>query len=321
MPLIVGSVTPPGQGGPVVAPRDRPAAWWIDPTGQRWELNDDGNDSLRFLINGVKGVNASVPITITTDDRARGGTAVRHIQKGPRLLTLPVRLEGPDHTAFLKTWRDFEDAICRTSDDFAPGWFVVARPDGTARRIQAWYQDGFDDTGADASGMTWDSVVLTMYCPDGHWQDLVETVATRQGSPGGVDFLSPYPMLSSDQTLGDSVVHNPGQVEAWTNWTITGPASLITATNSAVADGENTWTLDPTAVLGTALAAGQTITITGDPPLITGPGTGDWNLAMDWAHSDLWPLLRGDNPVNFAVSGAGAGTSIELRFAPRYRSA
>ena len=321
MPLIVGAAAPPGQGGPVAEPRDSPAAWWIDPTGQRWELTDSGDGSLRFLTDGVKGANGSVPVTFTTDDRARGGTAVRWIQKGPRLLTLPVFMEGADHGSFIKGWRDFEDAICRTTDDNTPGWFVLARPDGTARRIAAWYQDGFEESGNAKSAMTWDSIVLTMYCPDPHWQDLNETVELREGAPGGVDFLSPYPTLSSDRTLGASTVHNPGQVEAWPDWTITGPASLITATNSAVDDGENTWTLDPTAVLGTALAAGQTITIAGDPPLITGPGDGNWNLAMDWAHSDLWPLLRGDNPVNFAVSGAGAGTSIEMRFAARYRSA
>jgi hypothetical protein len=317
MPLIVGTVTPPGDGGPPTAPRDRPAAWWIDPVGGRWELTDDGNDSMRFLLTGVKGVNAAVDITITTDDRPRGGTAVRHIQPGARLITLPVRLEGPDHARFTRTWRDWEDAVCRTSDD-GPGWLVVARPDGTARRIQAYYQDGFEESANAGSAVTWDAVVLTMYCPDGYWQDLTETVATRQGAPGGVDYLAPYPSVSSSQTLGATVVHNPGQVPTWPEWTITGPASLITAVNDTTGQ---TWTLDPTAVLGAALGAGQVVTITGDPPTITGPGTGDWNVGMDWAHSDLWPLLRGDNQVEFTVAGASAGTSIEMRFAARYRSA
>jgi hypothetical protein len=59
----------------------------------------------------------------------------------------------------------------------------------------------------------------------------------------------------------------------------------------------------------------------GNPPQVTGPGPGQWDTAIDWSTSDLWPLVPGDNQVRFTVAGVQPGTSITAQFYPRYETA
>ena len=317
MPIIAGTVViPPGQGEPVHV-ADVPAAWWIDPHGVRWELTDTAPTSRWWTLQGVKGLGSLPPVQITSSAVPRGGQQVQWIQPDARLITWPLVYAGRSHAEFLSVSRGLADAFGATQSN-GPGTLVVARPDGTARQIQAWYQDGWEESGDQGSGIRWDKVAVNLFAASPWWTDTEPVVITRQGSGVPVDFLDDYPSVSSSQTLGATTVTNPGRVDAWPDWTITGPASEITATNNTTGA---TWTLTPSVVLGADLTAGQTITISGDPITITGPGTDPWEPAVDWASGDLWPLVPGVNDITFTVSGDGSATSISAQFYPRHRTA
>jgi hypothetical protein len=115
-----------------------------------------------------------------------------------------------------------------------------------------------------ATGITWDSAVVTLWCEDPYWVD-AETVTVHREQGSGQDFLEPYPSVSSSQVLGTTLVHNPGDVMVWPTWTITGPASLVTFTRD---DTGESFAINPSSVSGSLLATEQVIVST-DPPRVT----------------------------------------------------
>ena len=315
MPIVSGAsapVSPPPTSTPA---RPSLTLTWVDPTGREWPLIR-ATGSRWWTTPDLKGVQSAVPVNITSDDRPRGGTVVRHIQDVARLITLPLMLHTPDYEAFYQDRRDLVDAFTRTSYD-GPGTLVVARPDGTARQISAYYQDGWSEGGVEA--LRYDVAALTLYCPDPWWQDTVSTEVLRTGAAGSTeDYLNPLFSVTSSQTLGSTVVTNDGQGRAWPVWTITGPCSGVTATNNT---NGLAWSFDPAPVLAGPLGSGDVVTIGGDPPTITGPGSSSWVPAVDWSHSDIWPLERGDNDIDFSVSGPGTGTAISMTYTKRWETA
>lgn len=291
---------------------------WFSPAGVEHPLSVlDFDVTGYFAAVGVAGLGAA-PVEFSTDQMPRGGTTVRHVQPQARLITLPIFVEGADHTEFIARWRALVAAFT-TTRRLGAGTLQVARPDGTVRLIDAWYQTGWDHDPEFPA--TADHAVLTLYCPDPFWRAAEATVITRTDAPGGVDYLSPYMTVSSSQTLGATVAANPGSIEAWPTWRLTGPASALTATNNTT--GES-FEIDIATFRGSDLLAGETVTITTEPPSLTGPDVGgstNWTGALNWPDAILWGLDPGDNDVDFVVSGSGVGTVIEAEFFARYETA
>lgn len=316
MPLLVSATTV--EVSPVVVDEPRvvtpefdtrvPRFSWIAPDGQEWPL-----DSPRlgwFTPRGRAGLGAA-PVEQVADPYPRGGSRVRHIQPQARVITWPLFVEGVSHLQFVERWRALVRAFTSTRR-LGPGRLRVMRPDGTAREIEAFYQAGFD--GEPGWGHTFDQVVLSLYCEDPYWR-AAEAVSLPYGTDAAVSYLDPHLTVSPSSVLGVATATNPGDVEAWPEWTIVGPASAVTATNNTT--GES-FTLTP---IGSALTADQTVTITTDPPSVRGPAGQVWTGALNWPGAVLWGLQPGLNDVTFAVSGATSGTSITLSYVPRYETA
>jgi hypothetical protein len=193
----------------------------------------------------------------------------------------------------------------------------VARPDGTARRIAVIYREGWDGRGQTATGITWDSAVVTLLCEDPYWVDVVPVSVHREQGVG-VDYLVPYPSVSSSQVLGATTVFNGGDADVWPEWTVTGPATSIVFTREDTGDA---FTLDMTATSHGPLLAGETVTIATDPPSVRS-GTGE-NLisGLDWPDAVLWPLPPGQTPVTFQLNGSGPTSAVDMTFYPRYETA
>jgi hypothetical protein len=189
-----------------------------------------------------------------------------------------------------------------------PGVLRVRRPDGGTREIDAYYQSGLE--GEPGQGHVSARVVVSLYCPDGFWRDSAERIETRSHQAGG-PYLRPYITVSSGRVLGDTDIVNPGEVDGWPVWTITGPATSVTATHRDLGEA---FTLTYT------LLAGQPIIIVtgGDRPTLRGPNGENLNGFLDWPGAELWPLKPGLNRVSFQVNGAATGTSIVLAYHPRY---
>ncbi len=203
-----------------------------------------------------------------------------------------------------------------------------------------YYQDGFDGQGSrNASSSTYDSAIITLYCEDPFWYDPTPRVVHRE-SGSGEDYLQPYPSVSSSQVLGATTVNNPGDILVWPEWTITGPASLITFTRTDTGDE---FVLDPSLVSGSLLATEQVV-VTTDPPrvrklsaevqtvdlgaasagsiTITFDGETTGSIAYDADAATVQAALEDLPNVDaddIAVSGGPLPAEITLSFAGQYR--
>ncbi|MFC7892678.1 phage tail protein [Streptomyces sp. NPDC057381] len=318
MPIITAPVvTPevPETPPPIEIPEIGFASiTYVDPTGTRWPMTDLAADWYT-LAEGVSGLGAA-PYELTADPHPRGGSRLRHVQPQARSIVWPVLVKGADHTTFTANWRALARAFTRTLRE-GPGWLEIARPDGTGRRIAVYYSQGWDGQGRTATGITWDSAIVTLWCEDPYWLDVqAQTVHRETGA--GVDYLAPYPSVSSSQVLGATTVMNPGDVDVWPEWHITGPATSIMFTRSDTGDA---FTLDMLATAHGALLAGETVTVSTDPPRVRS-GTGENLVAgLNWPEAVLWSLPPGETPVVFQLSGAEAGSAVDLTYYPRYETA
>lgn len=266
---------------------------------------------------GVSGLGPAV-ITITTDERARGGSRVRHVQPGSRTIIWPIYVYGSTHQEFIERWRAVSSAFTQTTR-LGPGQLEIARPDGSARVVDAYYSSGIDVSGKQGYGITSDYFVLSLLCEDPYWRDRQPQTARREFDEG-VDFLSPYPSVSSSQVLGDTMLVNPGDVDAWPSWKMTGPASELTATRL---DTGESFTVDPDATdVGHGdLVVGEYVTVQTDPPRVRFQDGTNWVASLNWPGAVLWSLPPGQTPVTFELGGASGGSSVAVSFYPRYETA
>ncbi|MDT0567924.1 phage tail family protein [Streptomyces sp. DSM 3412] len=321
MPLFTAPVTTPpdtgepGGGGVIVLPDlGRATVTYYDPAGVAWPLT---RRSLGWytLAEGVSGLGAA-PYELTTDAHPRGGARLRHVQAQPRTIVWPLWVGGADHMEFVQRWRQLATAFTRTLRD-GPGVLEIARPDGTRRRINVIYQEGWEGRGTRGFGRIFDSAVLSLWCEDPYWVDPVPVMVHREQGVG-VDFLEPYPSVSSSQVLGATTVTNPGDVVVWPTWTITGPASLVTFTHTGAG---KSFELDPSAVGHGNLLAGEQVTVRTDPVQVRFENGDNWVGALNWPDAVLWGLAPGDNAVTFTLSGSGPGSAVDLAFNSRYETA
>ncbi len=312
MPLYAGSTPIPPVPPDIVVPWREDVgtmyATWTDPLGTVWPLTDNSPTRGWFTTPGVAGWGAQ-PYEITTDPQSRGGESVRHIRPMPGRLTWPLHIWGDTHQQFVDRYRALRRAILMTVHRGIPGVLTVQRPDGTARSVECFYEEGF---GGDA-GQNWLSAspVLTLFCPDGAWKG-VDQVVERREFATPVSFFSPFGTLSSSQVLGQTTVTNPGELNAWPEWTIVGPCTSLTATNNSTGQ---TFTLTFTR------AAGAVATITPDRPTVRGPLGQNLTNYLNWPTAYLWGLLPDDNNIEFAVGGGAAGSAVQLAFHARYEGA
>lgn len=117
---------------------------------------------------------------------------------------------------------------------------------------------------------------------------------------------------TDDNTASLTTIVNPGDVEAWPVWVITGPMTQLRAWNE---------TLNTRFALTYTLTEQQTITITTFRPTVRGPGDANLSKHIDWfntAGTELWPLADGPNIVGLEVDGAGATTQVRMSFTSRF---
>ncbi|MCW5252209.1 phage tail family protein [Streptomyces sp. SHP 1-2] len=330
MPLISPAVIDPEDPGPEIPPPIEipkvgyASITYVDPTGTRWPMTDLAGDWYA-LAEGVSGLGAA-PVSLVTDPHPRGGERLRHGQPLARTIIWPMLVKGSDHGEFTKTWRALATAFTRTLRE-GPGWLEVVRPDGSGRRIAVHYQGGWDGLGQPATGITWDKAVLTLWCEDPYWVDLqAQTVHREQGA--GADFLQPYPTVSSSQVLGATTLVQPGDVEVWPTWTVTGPATSITFSATKRVRGPaglrtavEAFTLDMTATVHGALLAGETVTISTDPPRVRSGTDETLTNGLNWPGAVLWSIPPGSTPVTFQLAGAQPGSAVDLSYYPRYETA
>ncbi len=312
MPLLAGDkVIVPDAPQPVWSEDvGTMVATWTTPDGDVFQLSNTRAGWFTTFGPGGWGAN---PISLVTDPLASGGEQVRFIRTEARRITWPLHVWGETYLQFQQRYRRIMRAFTMTTQRRVPGILTVYLPDGSARWIAAYYETGFGGE----SGENWlrANPVLTLYCPDGYWSDVDPITVTRVGGVVAEDasFFNPFLNLSgaSSHAIGETVINNPGEIDAWPVWTVTGPMTKLTAVNA---------TLGVQFGLTTPLTEGQEVRITTLRPTVRGPGDSNLTGSLDWPSAVLWPLIPGDNQITFSMADATTASKVELTFHPRYEA-
>ena len=286
---------------------------WITPPdrgGGRVEvpLNPPGLDF--FTLKTIAGLGVA-DREIQSSPSPDGGITIDGIRYTERQIVIPLRVrDRSDTMAFKARWRFIGQAFAKTAR-YGPGTIRLDYPDGTSRQIDAVYQSGW---GNDPNDGAWieDTCSVSFLAPDPFWRDTRPTVLERM-TEAGVDYLDPYPNIGSGKVLGDTTLTNPGQVDVWPSWVITGPMTSLTATNN---------TRNQSFTLTYPLGAGETITMSSRPIQVRGPAGQNLVNALNLPTGKPWRLDADyESAVTFTAAGSGPGTSVVLSFTPGYELA
>ncbi|NUV65643.1 phage tail family protein [Streptomyces sp. CAI-121] len=260
---------------------------------------------------GIKGLD--MPDYAMATDEAPGidGYEVRQVRAQGKTISIPIAFWANDsRAAYLARRRTF---IRSLNPKRGQGTLTVTQPDGDARSIGVRYQDGMEgDESLDTAGRRWCIGVITFVAPSPYWTGGEVTTEWKNGVSG--DFFPVLPLVVGDsQVLGAVTVDNDGDDDAFPVWTIKGPATSVTLTNT---------TTGQTLVLTRTITGVDTIVIDTRERRQTALLNGVTNLWPNLSNaSALWPLATGINQLTLTVAGSTTDTSVRMTYQPRYLAA
>lgn len=167
------------------------------------------------------------------------------------------------------------------------------------------YQSGLEIDYSQVRGNTFQAVVSCI-AEQPFWTSREEVTYTlSQGTARGLLPKLGYLRVSSASVIGTIAVNNPGDVEAFPIWKITGPATSV-----VISSGAYTFTYED------AIAGGTTITInTEDGTVVDQAGVDKYGGLS--AAPKLFPLPPGNSVVNVTAAGSDANTRVVLSYRNR----
>lgn len=260
---------------------------------------------------GAKGLD--MPAYAMAQDESPGidGYAVRQVRAQGKTIALPVAFWMNDsRAAYLQRRRQF---IRSLNPKRGPGTLTLTQPDGETRTISVYYTDGMEgDESLDAAGQRWCINVITFAAPSPYW--LGPEVAAEWRNAASGTFFPLLPVTVGDsQVLGAVTYDQDGDDDAYPVWTITGPATAITLSNTTT--GESL-------TLTRTITSADTVVIDTRERRQTALLNAVTNLWPDLSStSSLWALAPGINELTLAVTSSTTTTRVAMSYQPRYLAA
>jgi hypothetical protein len=266
------------------------------------------------VLKGMRGLGAVEHQLVTDESVWADGATVDADYVLPRSIMLPMHAIGADRDEFLARLATLTAAMRTRAPGARPtyGELELAQHDGRRWRVRCHYQGGLPDEETIESGgdTNWVRFQLRLFAPDPYWYAPEPTVLSWDFDEPAAFLGDPFlPLqLSPSQVLGDATIVNPGTESALGTWRITQPGTDFIAANTTTGE-----TLRVTATI----PSGQTLTIVTDPPdiYLDPAGTDWWPYLVDG--STLWEIPPGETPISLTLSGAAAGSRVELTFYER----
>lgn len=293
----------------LVGPSERPNISIKGGDGQNWDLSD--LDGPVILQPGFTGFDMP-PVTLFTDGTpGLAGASWQGGHDDVRTVFLPIYTEGATRAEAVNTRREFLRSL-----HWARGaaTICVAEADGYRRYLDCVYTGGAEGSeGQGDSGQHWTTYGLTLQAIDNpYWYgDLITPSSWAVADPRPFFPLNPGVFtLSASNVLGETVIDNVGDVDAYPIWELIGPATQLTLRR-----GTRTFQINAT------LATGEVLVIDTNKKqqtIIDNHGNNRWSDVQVGA-IDLWPLAPGNNAVTIEVAGGLVGnTRVVLGYQPRY---
>jgi Phage tail protein len=271
------------------------------PLSIRWS-DDLGNGV--GLLPGALGLELA-PRTLKTRARIVGdGVDVVRPIVGMRELTFPLYVEGTSHADYLVKRRRLQAILASRS-----GLRVThVEDDGETMWAQGHYVGGMEgDGGRSAGGATWQLYAPVLRCGDPYWH--MPEVNEPFVADGGTSWF-PFPPLQLRGSLLQErrTVDNPGDVDSWPLWTVTGPGNGF-----AIIHHGSGQTIEYDATV----PAGQVVKIDTRPGSRSVTDAAGTNLMPNiTTDPEFFPLLGGANDLELVMPGTGDASDVTLTWTP-----
>lgn len=312
---------------PVITPPE-PVSWrrtYVSITGKNGEgeeipLTDFTNSRWPgiFMMPGATGLD-SPPFELHADDSPNlDGGIFRDARAVAREIMIPLYLHGIDRQT-IKALKSRLVSNLNPKKGYCVLRFVEG--DGIPRSLRCYYKGGMEGSeNEDQSGFTWKrfGIQLTAYDPY-FYSDDVQVASWTFGS--GDPFLSTtdsfFPLHINAGVVSSAAVAvtNPGDVEAWPRWELTGPIRSFTFTGP---EGES---------FGVPIQAGGADAVPANRTLIVDTRPGYKSLKDDqgknyWPllspNPELWSIPDGDSTCSVDIVPGASNAQVKLIFQPRY---
>jgi phage-related protein len=277
---------------------------WIDQATNRHRLDDGVNF---YVLPNPQGLWSTEADYIENVIPGRPGAKLRGVKIKPREVELAMMVVGDSYQSMTSA---LGQLAAWTDPNLGDGLLEVTGMDGTVKVLR-----GRAQLQAGEGGPNWRKLVLGMHAGDDpYWQraePLERLFTLSTGSPwfnNGGAFL---PLnLATDAIQTTIQETNPGSVEAYPIWTVTGPGTDPVLTCSG-----------KTLTLSYTIASGHSVTIDTRPDYSTVKLDDGTNLISNLtANSQLWTLPPGHVGVAVTMTGASSASGVRLRYTPRWRS-
>ncbi|MGC9439254.1 phage tail domain-containing protein [Streptomyces sp. WG5] len=269
-----------------------------------------------ILMPGATGLDAP-PYELHSDDSPNlDGGIFRDARAVSREIMIPVYLHGIDR----RTVRSLKSRLVSALNP-KKGYCILKFVEGDAipRYLKCYYKSGMEGSETvDQAGFTWKKFGLQFTAYDPYFfSDDVQVAQWIFGT--GEAFLGDpfFPLkLNAGIVSGSEVlVQNPGDVQAWPRWELTGPIKGFTFSSP---DGSSFGITPP--VDGTdVVAGGRTLVVDTRPgfkSLKDDQGTNYWPLLDD--NPQLWAIPEGESTCTVDIVPGSANAKVRLVFQPQY---
>ena len=273
---------------------------WIDKNGVTRNLSQPPS---LFVSKGSRGLGMAPKDLAMDKIPALPGSLLRHTATPPREIGLPVTVQTSSFAGMIAVMNDlFWWFDTGDEEGHTPGYLRVTRPDDEIRKIACYYKGGLDGDLQDG-GPTILTSLIELTAPD------------------------PYPTADSPEVRSygqadintgvQKIVINPGELDAYPIWTVTGPITGITINHDT--SGEYIQLTADTLTV----PAGHTLLIDHRPPTIrtTLPILYDGassRYSYLTAPSSFFTFPPGENRFKLWGTGTSSATKYDLSFLPRY---
>ncbi|MEU5166789.1 phage tail family protein [Streptomyces mutomycini] len=326
MPIpVLRRSTTPVPTGPVPP---QPVYWgrtYVSITGKNGEGEEipltDFTSSLWpgiVMMPGATGLDAP-PFELHADDSPNlDGGIFRDAKAVAREIMIPIYLHGIDRQTIKRMKSRLASAL-----NPKKGYCVLkfVEGDNVPRYLRCYYKSGMEGSETeDQAGFKWKKYGLQFVAYEPYFfSDDVQVAQWEFGDTQA--FLSPtlalYPLrLNAGHLAGDQVqVTNPGDVEAWPRWELSGPIKAF----DFVGPGGQSFGVAANTDGSDVVLAGRTLIVDTRPGFKVvrdDQGTNYWPLLKE--QPELWSIPDGESTCTVDITPGAPSAKVRLTFQPRY---
>lgn len=261
-----------------------------------------------ILSNGALGFGMP-PVEVRIDDSASDGGIHRFTRRGIRELDLPIVIINSERSVVETELRRLSNLL---SDRQGPTIIRATYSTGEIWELTGHYVGGADAIWGDEQNMFFARWVIQFQCPNPYWvRQQSESISI--GTPGagrgliGTGRSLVELQVGSSQAIGEIVLENNGDVDAYPVWRFDGPMDYVTLTNF---DETKSFSYEEPILEGESVIvdtfAGTVVSATGVNKYA--------NLA---AAPKFFTIPPGISDVTIEAVGTDTNTLISLFFQPR----